>query len=152
MAKIDIRPHGRWKALDCLWLAPFVLLASLVPSWRRQYWSTYVTLSVLTGTLYTPKGREPKPSTMRHEEYHLRQARKDGRLKWGLRYALSTRWRIWYEAEAWAVEGESAEATVDALRSMYFVRWPRQHVMGLVLWARSRQRVVGLITEEADYG
>ena len=144
---LEIRKHGQWKLFDWLWLAPFVLIASLWPKWRRRYWGNFVTTSVFTGTIYTPAGLISNP-LYRHEEYHMRQAREVGRVKWALLYVLSTRHRIWWEAEAYQVQGVDANETVDNLRSMYAVWWTRAHVLALVLWARSRQRLVGLITEE----
>lgn len=140
---LNVRKHGRWKAADWLWLAPFVLVASLWPVWRRRYWSRYVTVSVLTNTIYTPTGRI-SDSALRHEEWHQKQAREAGKARWGLRYALSTRWRIWYEAEAFYIQGMSAEDTIQRLRAMYLVRWPREHVEALVLMARSYMRRRGL--------
>ncbi len=140
---MEVRKHGRWKLVDWLWLAPFVLVMSLWPRWRKRYWSRYVTVSVLTDTIYSPDG-SISPDLRRHEEFHAHQRDRDGLFWFVTRYVLSTRWRIWYEAEAYYVQGRDADGTTAALMDMYMVRWPRQHVMALVLWARSRMRLRGL--------
>lgn len=139
---LEIRQHGRWKFRDWFWLAPFVLVASLLPAWRRKYWTQYVTVSLLTNTVYTPDG-SISIDTLAHEERHVSQAERDGLARFGLRY-LRQHWRIWYEAEAFYIQGRSAQDTVRLLRSMYFILWPEDHVTALVLWARSGMRLRGL--------
>lgn len=133
---IDVRPHGRWKLLDWPLLGVWVLLASVWPPFRRRYWSSIATVSVWTRTIYTPRGRELSDSTLAHELHHIEQARRDGRLRWSLRYTLSARWRVWYEAEAYYVGGTSQTRTVTMLLTMYAIWWPREHVEALVAAAR----------------
>ncbi len=129
---IDVRKHGHWRPLDWLWLAPFVLIMSLWPSWRRRYWSGYVTTSVITSTIYTPDGQPPRPTLLAHEAKHLEQARRHGRARFALRYLLSQRWRIFYEAEAFTKQGVTAIWATDRLMEQYLITWPRQHVYQFV--------------------
>lgn len=125
-----IRKHGDWLPLDWLWLAPFVLLASLHPGWRRRYWSTYVTTSVFTETCYTPDGDAPDLGLWRHELKHMEQAMRDGKVRFALRYVLSQKWRIRYEGEAFAVQGVPRERVIELLREQYFITWKPERIRG----------------------
>lgn len=134
---VTFRKHGRWKFADVFLIGIWALLASIVPSFRRRYWSRYVTVSIWTRTIYTPTGDPPSPGLLAHELRHLEQAAEHGRLRHSLRYVLSPRWRIWYEAEAYMVGGADMHDTIEHLMSgLYWLWWPRLHIAGLVLAAR----------------
>lgn len=141
MTEIKIRAHGRWHPIDWLTIGIWVLLASIVPSFRRRYWSRYWTVSIFTRILYGPKGKTPSESLLRHEQRHIEQAQEHGRWRQGWRYVTSQRWRIWYEAEAYLAGGTGIADTITAIaEGPYFVTWPREHVTALVAEARIQYR------------
>lgn len=61
-----------------------------------------------------------------HEAVHVEQQRRDGWVRWLWRYVVSPRWRVRYEAEAYAVQlrdGHSLEVMARRLAGAMYL-WP----------------------------
>jgi hypothetical protein len=139
--ELELRPHWRYKPVDWLTGGIWMALAYVLwPPFRRRMkngkllWVTWggKTFTGARGTVYFTPGNSPDGKRLLHEAWHVWQDLRDGVLlrRWRL---ASQRWRIWYEAEAYAVEGTPPERTVDCLLAgAYFVFWRRSHVLALV--------------------
>ena len=118
---ITYRKHGRWRLIDWLWLGLFVQAIRVFPVFRRRYLTEYVTVSVVTSTIYTPDGEPPGPGTIVHERHHIAQRNRDGLVRFALRYLGSQRWRVRYEAEAYRAGGTPLDVAVDSILEGYFI-------------------------------
>lgn len=130
---MNVREHGNWRFVDWLTIGIWVYLASVIPAFRRRYWGDIWTVSIWTNTLYGPKGRTPSAAMMRHELVHIAQAKRHGKVRFTLRYLLSARWRMWYEAEAYAADGRLVDQAVAAMRGwLYFCWWQPEQLRAFV--------------------
>lgn len=121
----EYRPHGEYRGIDWLWLAPF--------AWIFGIGERFYTVSIFTNTVYMPYGVEYQDVpylTKVHEDIHFAQARRDGKWTFARRYVLSQRWRTLYEAEAYkGAQGWRDEDICRILKRFYFVRAPEAKVM-----------------------
>lgn len=130
--ELRIRAHYQWRLLDCLWLGAFVVAMRFFrPAWHAAYLERYVTVSVVTGTIYTPNGERPSPALYAHEWHHVAQSRRDGLLRFAARYILSQRWRVRYEAEAYHIGGTELGDAVDHILDGYFITLRPATVYGI---------------------
>jgi len=126
--EIDIRPHGDYRHGDW-WLRLFAWVTRLVaPAWHRRWVDHYVTVSVITRTIYGT----PSPVTIDHELVHIEQYERDGWMM-PLRYVLSRRWRIRYETEAYQAQGWQPERIAVTLAEGYLLAMSSDRVFGYVV-------------------
>lgn len=135
--RLELRPHGKWKFVDFFLIGIWAYLGSLWPPFRRRFWKHVYAVSTKTRTVYMPQG--PVQLTpafhnrMYHEAWHVLQTEDHGWLKHHARNILLARWRIWNEAEAYALMGTDVDDAVDSLMAgAYFVFWNRKFVRGVV--------------------
>lgn len=81
--KVRVLPLPRWAPMAGLTVYPFVFIQ---------------------------RGQE---GCLPHEMVHIEQQRRDGLLRFGWRYLISKRWRVAYEAEAYAVDVRSGRLSLD---------------------------------------
>ena len=148
---LELRRHWRYRPID--WLTGGIWMAIayvLWPPFRRRMknghlmWVTWggKTPDGAKGTVYYTAPNVPDGRRLLHEAWHIWQDLRDGVLRRRWRLA-SQRWRIWYEAEAYAVDGTTPEeATRHLLAGAYFIFWKREHVLALV---RGVHRRMGLL-------
>lgn len=116
---VDVREHGDWKFWD-FWLRLFVWIVSISKEWKKNYYSSFTTVSVITKTAYTYDVVNVPDYILDHECCHLQQF-KDDRLM-PLKYILSARKRVDYEAEAYHVNNELELGNIArTLKTYYFL-------------------------------
>jgi len=136
MSELDVRPHGKYKALDWLWLGIFYYGAALVArTWWKKYRRTFHTVSVFTRTIYSPPDglAEPGDRVYRHEQVHVEQRDRMGLWKFVWKY-ITRRGRVELEVEAYKRDGRGLQSTTAVLT-----------VSNYLLWGWSDERVAGVI-------
>lgn len=122
---LEVRTHGDWKAFDWLWLGVFYLAASVVArSWWKRYRTRFHTVSVFTGTIYSPMRAPALPggTVYVHESVHMRQRKRLGLFPFVWKY-LTREGRFQLELEAYAKDGRGLAATQRALTPSNYLLW-----------------------------